>query len=44
MVGDEASSGLARLARGVFLGVWVGRYRGLLLALSAGLARGGFCA
>ena len=44
MVGDEASSGLARLARGVFLGVWVGRGRGLLLALSAGLARGGFCA
>jgi len=39
-----ASSGLARLARGVLLGVWVGQGRGLLLALSAGLARGRFCA
>ena len=44
MVGDEVSSGLARLARGVLLGVWVGRGRVAVLALSAVLARGGFCA
>ena len=41
----NAASATARaLTRRVFLGVWVGRGRGLLLALSAGLTRGGFCA